>query len=108
MTLTSEGIREVELRTEGWMAGWQLLALPLRGGWRGAEQREHRVGGGAAGSARGWHAVAGVLGAFRAGIRSSEGRARLSGWLERPPGGVGGSRARLCRADAKVLSDVGV
>src|SRR5262249_47817905 len=31
MTLTSEEIREVEIRTEGWMAGLQLLALSMRG-----------------------------------------------------------------------------
>src|SRR6266852_3632632 len=31
ITLTSEEIREVEVRTEGWMAGLQLLALSMRG-----------------------------------------------------------------------------
>ena len=31
MTLTSEEIQEVEARTEGWMAGLQLLALSMRG-----------------------------------------------------------------------------
>lgn len=31
MTLMSEEIREVEVRTEGWMAGLQLLALSMRG-----------------------------------------------------------------------------
>jgi LuxR family transcriptional regulator, maltose regulon positive regulatory protein len=31
MTLTSEEIREVEVHTEGWLAGLQLLALSMRG-----------------------------------------------------------------------------
>ena len=31
MTLTSEEIREIEVRTEGWLAGMQLLALSMRG-----------------------------------------------------------------------------
>jgi LuxR family maltose regulon positive regulatory protein len=31
ITLTSEEIQEVEARTEGWMAGLQLLALSMRG-----------------------------------------------------------------------------